>query len=377
LKRRLPVPEAPSIDGLSASSRDRDRAAKDRREATVFIDEAFIVVRSGAGGKGCVSFRREKFIPRGGPDGGDGGDGGDVIIEADPQLSTLVDVARRSIYAAPSGRPGSGGVCSGRRGQDLVLDVPVGTIVRVAPEEGDPRRGPLLADLSQAGQRVAVARGGRGGRGNKAFATAVNQAPRTAEDGGPAVEHRLYLELKLLADVGLVGLPNAGKSTLLSRISAATPKIAAYPFTTLHPVLGIVELGDWRRLVVADIPGLIEGAHAGHGLGTEFLRHVERTRVLVHLISVEHPSVDALVRDCRTIEAELASFSESLARKPRLLVLSKGDLLAPEALRELVSGFSSAIGLPALGISAATGSGLSELLLAVDRSVASAAGRPE
>lgn len=294
-----------------------------------------------------------------------------MILRADPQLSTLVDVSRRALFAAENGRPGAGGNCTGRQGASLTVDVPAGTLVRLVEPRGDPRTGPLLADLSAPGQSVVVARGGRGGRGNRAFATATEQVPRTAEDGGAAVERRLYLELKLLADVGLVGLPNAGKSTLLSRVSSATPKIADYPFTTLQPHLGIVEVGDWNRLVFADIPGLIEGAHEGHGLGIDFLRHLERTRLLVHLISVEEPDVEDIDSRRRIIEEELAGFNDELARKPRLIVLSKCDLLPGDELDELVEEYGRAVNRPVLGISAITGKGIPELLRAVEATLES------
>ncbi|MBI4584597.1 MAG: GTPase ObgE [Planctomycetes bacterium] len=335
----------------------------------MFIDEAFILVRSGAGGKGCISFRRENYVPRGGPEGGDGGKGGNVILLADPQLATLVDVSRRSVYEAEKGRGGSGANRTGRQGGDLVLAVPAGTMVREVLPGRDPRQGPILADLSRPGQRLLVARGGKGGRGNRAFATPVIQAPRIAEEGGPAEEKKLYLELKLLADVGLVGLPNAGKSTLLSRISAATPKIAAYPFTTLHPNLGLAEIGGWNRLVFADIPGLIEGAHLGRGLGTEFLRHLERTKALAHLISVEEPELEALEKKFRIIETELASFNEALSRKPRLVVLSKCDLLPEAEAERLVERFREATGVPVFGLSAVTGMGIEEFLHAMEAMV--------
>ena len=337
----------------------------------MFVDQAEILVRSGSGGDGCVSFRREKYIPRGGPDGGDGGNGGDVVLVADPQLTTLVDVGRRSFYGAENGRSGGGANRSGRAGNDLELHVPMGTIVREAPkEETDSDRevvGRTIADLSVSEQRVVVARGGKGGRGNKSFATPTEQTPRHSEEGGPSVELRLKLELKLLADVGLVGLPNAGKSTLLSRVSAANPKIAAYPFTTLHPVLGIAELSDMRRLVFADIPGLIEGAHEGHGLGIDFLRHVERTRVLVHLVSAEAGDLEALVENYETIEGELAGFNEALSRKPRLIVLSKVDVLPAMEAENLARVFADKIGFEVARLSAVTGTGLSSLLNDVDR----------
>jgi GTP-binding protein len=350
----------------------------------MFIDEAIFRVRAGSGGNGCVTFRREKYAPRGGPDGGDGGDGGSVTLRADETLSTLTDIARRSVYEAGSGRKGTGALRSGRKGSDLVIDVPVGTIVREVVEGEDPRQGRILGEILTHGQTLRVARGGKGGRGNKAFATSTRQTPRFAEDGEKGQERLIYLELKLLADVGLIGLPNAGKSTLLARVSKATPKIAAYPFTTLYPNLGIAEVGDFRRLVLADIPGLIEGAHQGHGLGIEFLRHIERTRVLVHLVSLEAailpPSpkpggkkakagppkeagrIEALERNFRTIEGELRHYSVALARKPRTVVLSKSDLVPPGEAAGYAARLAEAIGAPVRTISAVTGDGVEDLL---------------
>ncbi|MGD2175514.1 MAG: GTPase ObgE, partial [Candidatus Brocadiaceae bacterium] len=242
-----------------------------------FVDEARIAVKGGDGGDGCVSFRREKYVPRGGPDGGDGGDGGDVILEADPNLFTLLDLVSRARYAAGDGERGKPKNQDGANGEDVVVRVPAGTLVIDRDAEL------TIADLDEPHRRVVVARGGNGGRGNTHFASATHQTPREYEEGEPGQERNLQLELKLVADVGLIGLPNAGKSTLLSQISAAHPKIAAYPFTTLQPVVGIVETPDYERFVVADLPGLIQGAHEGKGLGDEFLRHVERTRLLVHL----------------------------------------------------------------------------------------------
>ncbi len=335
----------------------------------MFIDEATIVARSGAGGHGCVSFRREKFVPRGGPDGGKGGDGGSVHLRADRNLSTLIDLSRRRHYTAEDGRQGMGSNRTGRRGRDLTVAVPVGTIVRDADTGDGGRGGVLLGDLVEHGQRLTVAVGGKGGRGNKSYASAVHQVPRVSEEGRPGEERRLYLELKLLADVGLVGLPNAGKSTLLSRLSHARPKIADYPFTTLQPHLGITELSDYRRLVIADLPGLIEGAHLGHGLGIEFLRHVERTRVLLHLISVESRSVAALESEYLVVEKELASFSETLARKRKLVVASKVDVLPPDEGETLRSGLETRLGLPVMAISAVTGVGIQPLLDAAARLV--------
>ena len=329
----------------------------------MFLDEAIIRVRSGQGGNGCVSFRREKFVPRGGPNGGNGGNGGSVYLTASENVSTLLDLGRRRFYAAENGRPGEGSDRYGKRGKDLVLEVPVGTLVREVIEGVEPREGRLIGDLVDPTKRLRVARGGRGGLGNRAFASATNQVPRQAEEGGPAEERKIYLELKLMADVGLVGLPNAGKSTLLARLSAATPKIADYPFTTLKPNLGIVELGDWSRLVFADIPGLIEGAHSGQGLGIEFLRHIERTRVLVHLIAAESLDVDAWVEDYRTIEAELAQYSETLAEKRRLVVLSKSDTVPAEELEGLLAKLSAALDREVLSISGVLGTGLEPFLL--------------
>ncbi|MCZ6794329.1 MAG: GTPase ObgE [Planctomycetota bacterium] len=331
----------------------------------MFLDEAAIRVRSGSGGRGCVSFRREKFVPKGGPDGGNGGNGGSVLLRANRNLSSLLDIGRRREYVADNGRPGMGNNRSGRGGRSLTVDVPIGTVVREVLPGVAPDQGRLLSDLDRHGKKVCVAQGGRGGRGNRAFASATRRVPRIAQDGEPAEQRALYLELKLVADVGLVGLPNAGKSTLLSRLSAATPKIADYPFTTLKPNLGIVELGDYSRLVFADIPGLIEGAHQGHGLGIEFLRHVERTRVIVHLLSAEQLEIPRLVTDYQTIEAELASHSELLAGKPRIVALSKMDLVAEERQLRLVEGLETALRQTVVPISAVTGKGLERLLRAV------------
>ncbi len=338
----------------------------------MFLDEATIRVRSGKGGAGCVSFRREKFVPRGGPDGGSGGHGGSVVLRANRNLSTLLDIGRRPFHRAENGRHGMGGQRTGRGGKSTTVDVPVGTVVREVTRERQGRNGRLLGDLIKHGAKLCVAQGGRGGRGNRVFASPTHQVPRRAEEGHPGVERALYLELKLLADVGLVGLPNAGKSTLLSRVSAATPKIADYPFTTLKPHLGIAELGDYSRLVLADIPGLVEGAHLGHGLGIEFLRHIERTRVIVHLLSAEERRTEHLVEHYQTVQAELESYSELLAKKPRLVVLSKLDVVPADEVAALIAAVSSALDREVLGISAITGQGLESVLRAASALVAEA-----
>jgi len=316
-----------------------------------FVDTAIIRVKAGNGGRGCVSFRREKYVPKGGPDGGDGGNGGDVVLVADPHLSTLLDYRYRHVYVAEDGRPGEGNNRTGRSGTALELRVPCGTLVR------DATTGEILGDLTEPGQRLVVARGGRGGRGNAAFATPTNRAPRFAEPGQPGEERLLQLELKLLADVGLVGFPNAGKSTLLATISAARPKIADYPFTTLSPVLGMVRLGPEQSFVVADIPGLIEGAHSGRGLGLQFLRHIERTRVLVFLLESTSPDPAA---DYATLLQELRSYNPELPAKQRIICLSKADLLSEEQRRQLSTLCID--GQSPLLISALTGEGIQQLL---------------
>jgi len=324
-----------------------------------FADEATLTVRSGAGGDGAKSFRREKFVPRGGPDGGDGGRGGDVVIVADRNLATLMDRRARRECRAEPGQPGGGANRTGRDGADRVIRVPVGTVVR---DRDDPD-GPPLADLTRDGDACVVARGGRGGRGNARFATPTRQTPDFSEPGRPAEERRLRLSLKLLADVGLVGFPNAGKSTLLSRISAARPRVADYPFTTLVPNLGVVEVGE-RRFVVADVPGLVEGASEGTGLGDRFLRHVERTRVLLHLVDVG--SALAEERDpleaWDAIRAELCAYAQTLAERRELVVLTKIDLVPDrERVAAVVRAFA-AREREALPISAATGEDVRELL---------------
>lgn len=319
----------------------------------MFFDHATITVRAGKGGDGCVSFRREKYVPFGGPNGGHGGAGGDVYLRVSPHLNTLVSFSRKRHFAAEDGKPGLGKSMHGASAAAFYIDVPAGTVVRERPS------GLLLGDLTEEGQTLLVARGGRGGRGNEAFKSSTRQAPRFAEKGAPGEERNLTLELKLIADVGLLGKPNAGKSTLLASVSAARPKIADYPFTTLEPNLGVVWLDD-HEFVMADIPGLIEGAADGAGLGHQFLRHVERTRLLVHLL--DGSSLDPLA-DYAAINAELARYSERLAAKPQLVVINKIDL--PEA-RARVAEIRAALGLPqALAISGATGEHVQDLLWAI------------
>jgi len=325
----------------------------------MFVDEAIIRVKAGDGGNGCVAFRREKYVPRGGPSGGDGGRGGDVILVASLHHNTLLHFRFNPEHRAERGRHGEGSNRSGRSGADLEVPVPVGTVVYDA-DSGEP-----LFDFTAPGQRFVAARGGRGGRGNQHFATPTRQAPDFAEKGQPGEERRLRLVLKLLADVGLVGFPNAGKSTLISRISAARPKIADYPFTTLEPHLGVVQMPDLRTFVVADIPGLIEGAHEGHGLGDRFLRHIERTRLLLHLVDVSEASGRDPRRDFDVILAELASYSEELARKPMFVVATKLDVLQDRRRLESLRRKARRKGLPFFAISAVTGLGLNELLHAV------------
>ena len=303
----------------------------------MFVDEAQIHVKAGDGGNGCVSFRREKYIPKGGPDGGDGGNGGSVRFVADPSKSTLMDFAGKHHWKAPRGEDGRGKKMAGLNGEDLVIPVPPGTLIY------DEENGMiLLADLNEPGREVTIARGGRGGFGNWHFRSATNQTPRYAEAGTLGQERHLKLELKLIADIGLVGMPNAGKSTLLSVVSAARPKIAPYPFTTLNPELGIAILPGDRRMVVADIPGLIEGAHHGAGLGHDFLRHIERTKIIVHLLDLYPPDGSNPADNYRTIRAELEAFSPTLANKTEIIAANKTDLsneeTALEELREALPG---------------------------------------
>jgi len=324
----------------------------------MFVDEAKIRVKAGDGGNGCVAFRREKFVPRGGPSGGDGGGGGDVIMESSERHNTLVHFRFNPEYKAERGRHGEGSNCTGREGETVVLKVPVGTIVY------DELSGELVHDFTGPDEHVIIARGGRGGRGNARFATSTHQAPRECEQGFPGEERVLRLELKLLADVGLVGYPNAGKSTLISRISAARPKIADYPFTTLQPNLGVVVVGepaDEISFVVADIPGLIEGASEGAGLGTQFLRHIERTRLLVHLVDVSDASGRPdPVADYEVITRELATFGAGLDSKPTVVVASKIDVANPEKLAKL-KRYCKRKKLGLFPISAVTGEGVDAL----------------
>jgi len=325
----------------------------------VFVDEIEIFVKGGDGGAGCVSFRREKYVPYGGPDGGDGGHGGSVWLEADPALTTLLDYHYKRHYQAERGQHGKGANRHGAGGDDLTLRVPVGTVV--SDRESDE----TLGDLTGSGQRILVQAGARGGRGNARFASATNRAPRKADLGRPGDGRWLRLELKLLADVGVIGFPNAGKSTLVSRVSAATPKIADYPFTTTTPQLGIVRVDVHSSFVIADLPGLIPGAAEGKGLGHQFLRHTERTRLLLHVLDLDPQTGRDPLDDLRVIDGELARYSESLAARPQIIVPNKIDLPEAAPRREAVERFCASRGLPVMPISAATGRGLTELMNAV------------
>lgn len=333
----------------------------------MFIDEAIIKIKAGNGGNGCMAFRREKFVPRGGPSGGDGGHGGDIIMESSERHNTLVHFRFNPEYKGERGRHGEGSNCTGRDGEPVILKVPVGTIVY------DNVTGERLHDFSQPDERMVVAKGGRGGRGNQHFATSTHQAPREHEEGFPGEERTLRLELKLLADVGLVGYPNVGKSTLISRISAARPKIADYPFTTLQPNLGVVTIGEMpheNSFVVADIPGLIEGAHTGTGLGIQFLRHIERTRLLAHVIDVSDASGRPdPVKDFKVILQELSSFGAGLEDKPMIVVASKMDVANPDKLSKLKKHCKK-LSLELREISAVTGQGIQELKYSMGRIVA-------
>ena len=336
----------------------------------MFVDEVDIHVTAGDGGRGCLSFRREKFVPRGGPDGGDGGNGGSAFIVATPRKNTLVDFRFHPEFEARRGRHGQGSNRTGQSGGDLEIEVPLGTLVL----KKDPVSGDLepLADLAEEGQRVLVAKGGRGGRGNARFATATNRAPRRVQPGEPGEEVYLQLQLKLLADVGLVGFPNAGKSTMIARVSAARPKIANYPFTTLAPNLGVVALSGNRSFVLADVPGLIEGAHTGHGLGHRFLKHLERTKVLVHLVDVSSESGRDPAEDFAVIQRELRLFDEGLAAKPQILVANKIDALDDPTRVERLEREATAAGLVLHRVSGVTGAGVNELLEAAWRAITTA-----
>lgn len=315
----------------------------------MFVDEAKIMVKAGSGGSGAATFRREKFVPRGGPDGGDGGDGGDVVLAVDENENTLLRYRYNQHFRAGNGRNGEGARRYGRSGESVILPVPPGTVAR------DAETGEIIGDLSEPGDRVTTAKGGRGGRGNARFATATNQAPRRADDGLPGEERTILLELKLLADIGLVGFPNAGKSTLISRVSSAHPKIADYPFTTLEPILGIVSWGLDRSFVMADIPGIIEGAHEGKGLGLRFLRHIERTKVLLFVIECTHEDP---IGEYHTLLRELELYSPALVEKPRLVALSKTDLLPPGGRPHVLS----IEGVQAVSFSAVSGEGVQGLV---------------
>jgi GTP-binding protein len=326
-----------------------------------FIDEVKIHVKAGDGGRGCLSFRREKFIPRGGPDGGDGGDGGDIVFQVDEGLGTLLDLRYKVHYKAARGAHGMGKNRHGKNGEELLVRVPPGVLIY------DQETGELLADLKERDQRFVAARGGRGGRGNARFATSTNRAPRHAQPGLPGEERWLRLELKLLADVGLVGMPNAGKSTLIAAVSAARPKIADYPFTTLVPNLGVVKYGSFQSFVMADIPGLIEGASEGHGLGTRFLRHIERTDLFLHLVDLSDLQPGDALERFDAINHELEKHNPLLLEKPQMVVLSKADLTEVRDRVEQVRPFFEQRGYRILVVSAVTGKGVPELVATVGR----------
>ena len=322
----------------------------------MFVDRVNLYVKGGDGGAGCCSFRREKYVPRGGPDGGDGGDGGNVIVRAVAGTDSLAEIVHRKHWRAPRGGAGRPDNCHGRRGRDLIIPVPPGTLVR------DRDRGHILRDLTADGEQVTVAHAGRGGRGNRAFATSTNRSPRETQPGTPAEERWIVLELKVIADAGLIGLPNAGKSTLLSRLSHAQPDIADYPFTTKYPNLGLVTIGGERAFVLADLPGLIEGAHDGVGLGHEFLRHVERTRVLVHLVEPLPPDGSDPLHNYSVVRRELELHSQALAAQPEVVAVSKAELTGSDAVRERLA---QQLGREVVAVSAVTGQGLSRLVAAI------------
>lgn len=326
----------------------------------MFVDEVEIRVQAGKGGDGCVSFRREKYVPRGGPDGGDGGDGGSVILAAEHGVDSLAALVHRKDWKAENGQPGSGAQCHGASGGDLVIRVPPGTIV------SDARRGFVLKDLARAGDRVVVARGGKGGKGNTRFKSSTNRTPRQATPGGEGEHRLLRLELKIIADVGLIGRPNAGKSTLLSRLSRARPEIAPYPFTTKYPNLGQVQIDFDRWFIMADVPGLIEGAHAGAGLGHEFLRHIQRAGILVHLVEPTPLDETDPVANYRAIRDELEKYDPALGTRPEIPVITKADLAGAETVRQLLA---DELGREVLLVSAVTGQGLNDLVAAIARAL--------
>jgi len=319
-----------------------------------FIDEAKFFVKGGDGGNGCVSFRREKYVPKGGPDGGDGGDGGDVIIVAVKRLGSLIDFKYRSHFLAERGQHGMGKKKHGRNGADCFVNVPVGSLIRDAETDD------LIADLIEDGQNIVVAKGGQGGRGNSHFASSTNRAPRIAGKGKPGEERWLRIELKILADVGLVGLPNAGKSTLLSKLSSARPKIAAYPFTTLEPHLGVLQVKHHAPHIIADIPGLIAGAHQGAGLGHRFLKHIERTKIILHILDASKP-IDEVLADQETIENELAKFNETLLKRRKVILLNKIDILEDAGQLKKIEDIFIQKNIAVMAISALTGSGIQTL----------------
>jgi GTP-binding protein len=330
----------------------------------LFVDQVTVTLKAGRGGDGCVSFRREARVPKGGPDGGHGGNGGSIALVADENVSSLSYFRFFPIIKAKNGGPGEGGNRSGKRGPDVRLGVPVGTVIK------DADGGAVLADLAAHGQTFVAARGGRGGRGNASYATSTHQAPRESQPGRPGEEKELFLELKLIADVGLVGFPNAGKSTLISGISAARPLIADYPFTTLAPNLGVVDIGEYRSFVVADIPGLIEGAHLGQGLGIRFLRHIERTKLLVHIVDVSPYSGRDPLQDFRVIMKELEAFSPEVAARPQILAANKVDLLGADKSRlDRLRRMASRKKIPIFAISALKAEGLKPLIEAVARTL--------
>jgi GTP-binding protein len=327
----------------------------------MFVDRVALYVKGGDGGRGCCSFRREKYVPRGGPDGGDGGDGGSVVVRAVAGTDSLAEVVHRKHWRARPGGAGQPDNCHGRRARDVVIPVPPGTLVL------DRDRGNVLRDLTAAGEQVIVAHGGRGGRGNRAFATSTNRAPRETQPGTPGEERWIVLELKVIADAGLIGLPNAGKSTLLSRLSRAQPEIADYPFTTKHPNLGLVMAGGERAFVLADLPGLIEGAHSGIGLGHEFLRHIERTRVLVHLVEPLPADGSDPLHNYAVVRRELELHGHHLAAKPEIVAVSKSELTGSDEIRRRLEG---ELRREVLAVSAVTGHGLSRLVVAVAARIA-------